>query len=132
MSASRTVVIVDDSAFMVDLLGEFFRESLKFEILATGNNGAQAVSLYRRHQPGLLTVDLTMPVKDGLTALKEILGEFPEAKVLVISSQIGPPMLECLKLGAAGYIEKPLRMDEEDFVEDFIATVEDALAGKPK
>lgn len=127
---TRSVVIIDDSEFITDLLKEFFASKLEFNVLDTGANGVQAVSLYRRHRPDLLTMDLTMPVKDGKTALREILAEFPGARVLVISSQVGPTMLECLKLGAAGYIEKPLRLDEEEFVSDFEATVEDAF--KPR
>lgn len=123
----KTVVIVDDSPFMADLLGGFFRDNLGFRVLATGNNGIQAVAMYKQHRPDLITMDLTMPVKDGKEALKEIRAEFPEARVLMITSQIGPPVVECLKLGASGYVEKPLQLDDPRFVEEFSATVAGAL-----
>ena len=124
----RTVVIVDDSTFMADLLGGFFKDKLGFRVLATGGNGVQAVALYRQHRPDLITMDLTMPVKDGKDALKEILAEFPAARVLMITSQLGPTIIECLKLGAAGYVEKPLQLDDPQFVEEFAATVAGALS----
>lgn len=128
---SKSVVIIDDSEFISDLLRDFFAQTLEFSVLGTGSNGMQAVTLYRQHRPDLLTMDLTMPVKDGRTALREILAEFPEARVLIISSQVGSPMLECMKIGAAGYVEKPLRLDDEEFVVDFKAAVDEALKRKP-
>lgn len=125
----RTVVIIDDSVFMAELLGSFFEETLNFRVLATGSNGMQAVSLYREYTPDLLTMDMTMPVKDGRTALVEILADFPKAKILLITSQLGPSIVECLKLGAAGYVEKPLHFESLQFIEEFKETVNRALSG---
>jgi two-component system, chemotaxis family, chemotaxis protein CheY len=126
----RSVIIVDDSSFMTEMLHAFFTDVLDFRVVATGCNGMQAVSLYRQHRPDLLTMDLTMPVKDGKSALREILAEFPDAKVLMITSQLGPPVIDCLKIGAAGYVEKPLMLESREFVEVFTETVNLALAGK--
>lgn len=125
----RSVVIVDDSVFMAELLGSFFEETLKFRVLATGTNGVQAISLYKEYHPDLLTMDMTMPVKDGRTALVEILADFPDAKILMITSQLGPSIVECLKLGAAGYVEKPLHFGSIPFIEEFTETVNRALSG---
>ena len=69
----KTVVIVDDSKFLLRLMQEYFQEVMDFEVVATGVNGVQGVDLYRRFQPDLICLDLTMPVKDGQTALAEIL-----------------------------------------------------------
>jgi two-component system chemotaxis response regulator CheY len=118
---------VDDSPFMASMLTAFFEDMLGFRVLATGNNGMQAVALYNQHLPDLITIDLTMPVKDGKTALKEILAAHPTARILMITSQMGPQIVECLKLGAAGYVEKPLQFDSPQFVEEFTATVNGAL-----
>lgn len=123
----RTVVIVDDSKFQTMQLGRFFEDAMGFKVLASGENGEEAVSLYRAHKPDLITMDLTMPKLDGRGALAEILGEFPTARILVISAVKGPLLLDCLALGAANYIEKPLRFDKEEFVRDFKSTVEDIL-----
>ena len=124
----KSIIIIDDSSFIVDLLSTFFSEQLDFQVLATGNNGMAAVSLYKEHKPDLMTMDLTMPVKDGKTALQEILKEFPDARILMISSQLGPSIVECLKIGASGYIEKPLQLSSEEFVQEFQETVSRALA----
>ncbi|MBW8886217.1 MAG: response regulator [Fibrobacteres bacterium] len=126
----RKVVIVDDSKFLLSALKDFFQEGQigEYEVVATGSNGVQAVDLYRRHRPDLMTLDITMPVKDGKTALAEILKEFPTARVLMISALTGSSVLECVKIGAKGYIEKPLRFEDEDFRKDFSETLEEVFA----
>ena len=128
MDAQKTVVIVDDSPFMADLLSGFFEDKLGFRVLATGTNGIQAVALYKQHRPDLISIDLTMPVKDGKTALKEILAEHPEARILMVTSQMGPQIVECLKLGAVGSVEKPLQFDSRQFVEEFTTIVRNAVS----
>jgi two-component system chemotaxis response regulator CheY len=124
---SKTVVIVDDSKFQTLQLGRFFTEELGFTVAATGENGEEAVELYRAHKPDLITMDLTMPKLDGRGALSLILQEFPQARVLVISAIKGPLLLDCLALGAKSYVEKPVRFDREDFVKDFKSTVAEIL-----
>lgn len=126
----HSVVIVDDSSFQTLQLGRFFADSMGFTVAATGENGEEAVELYRKHKPDLITMDLTMPKLDGRGALTEIIKEFPDARVLVISAVKGPLLLDCLSLGAKSYIEKPLRFDKEDFVRDFKATIGEIL-GSP-
>jgi two-component system chemotaxis response regulator CheY len=124
---SKTVVIVDDSRFQTLQLGRFFADELGFTVAATGENGEEAVELYRAHKPDLITMDLTMPKLDGRGALSLILREFPQARVLVISAIKGPLLLDCLALGAKSYVEKPLRFDRDDFVKDFKTTVAEIL-----
>lgn len=126
----RTVVIIDDSPFMADLLGGLFEDKLGFRVAATGTNGMHAVALFKKHRPDLITMDLTMPVKDGKSALKEILADYPGARILMVTSQMGPQIVECLKLGAAGYVEKPLQFDNPRFVEEFASIVADAVADR--
>jgi two-component system chemotaxis response regulator CheY len=124
----KSVIIIDDSKFQVLQLSRFFTESMGFSVPAVGEDGEQAVELYRAHKPDLITMDLTMPKLDGRAALQQILAEFPSANVLVISAVKGPLLLDCLTLGAKSYMEKPLRFDKEDFVRDFKATVEEILS----
>lgn len=126
----RTVIIVDDSNFLVKKLQDFFQDTLGYDVVATGSNGMQAVELYREHKPDLITLDITMPIKDGKDALAEIMAEFPEAKAMIISAVTGSTVLACIKLGAKGYVEKPLRFDDEDFQKDFRETLEEVFAAK--
>jgi two-component system, chemotaxis family, chemotaxis protein CheY len=125
----RKVVIVDDSKFLLKALQDFFQEGGigEYEVVASGSNGVQAVELFRRHRPDLMTLDLTMPIKGGKEALSEILAEFPSACVLIISALSGSKVLECIKMGAKGYVEKPLRFEDEEFRKDFIQTLAEAF-----
>lgn len=127
MESKKTVVIVDDSPIMTDVLTGFFQDIIGFRVLATGSNGIHAVNLYRQHRPDLITMDLIMPVKDGKTALKEILAEHPEARVLMVSSQLGQPIVDCLRLGASGYVEKPLQFESRQYMEEVKATIQAAV-----
>jgi two-component system chemotaxis response regulator CheY len=124
----KTVVIVDDSKFQTMQLSRFFGDVMGFKVLATGENGEEAVEMYRTHRPDLITMDLTMPKLDGRGALSQIIQEFPDARVLVISAVKGPLLLDCLAIGAKSYIEKPLRFDKDDFTRDFKATVVEILS----
>lgn len=125
----RKVVIVDDSRFLLGSLQDYFRDGGigEYEVVGTGTNGVQAVELYRRLRPDLLTLDITMPVMDGKAALAKILGEFPSARVLIISALSGSSVLECVKMGAKGYVEKPLRFEDEEFRQEFIKTLEEVF-----
>ena len=119
----RTVVLVDDSAFILNRLDRFFRERFGFEVVAQGKDGNDAIALYEKHRPDLLTLDISMPNKRGNDAAKEILSKYSEAKILIISAVRGNEILECLSMGAKGYMEKPLRFEEQAYVNDFVDTV---------
>jgi two-component system, chemotaxis family, chemotaxis protein CheY len=124
-SMSKKVVIVDDSKFLVKQIAQFFEQNLGYQVIANGSDGNDAVELFRQHKPDLITLDITMPNKDGLQAMKEILTDFPDANILMISAVRGDTMLECMKCGAKGYIEKPLKFADADFVKDFQETVDE-------
>lgn len=125
---AKTVIIVDDSNFLSKQIADFFTNQLGFQVVAIGKDGNEAVELYRKHRPDLVTMDLTMPNKDGKTAIIEILAEFPEAVIMVISAVKGNTVLECLNKGAKGYVEKPLKFADPLFVEDFRKTIEEVFA----
>ncbi len=126
---SKRILIADDSGFLAKKMKEFFETKLNYEVLAIAKDGNEAVAAYKEHEPDLVTMDLTMPNKDGKTAIVEILEEFPDAKILVVSAVKGNTMLECMKIGAKGFVEKPLKFSEEVFVADFIESIEEALEG---
>ena len=123
----KSVIIVDDSTFLSKQISEFFTSQLGFNVLEIGRDGNEAVELYRQHRPDLVTMDLTMPNKDGKSAIDDILAEFPDARILVISAVKGNTVLECLNRGAKGYVEKPLKFSDPIFVEDFKLSVDEAF-----
>ncbi|HLV33305.1 MAG TPA: response regulator [Chitinispirillaceae bacterium] len=116
---SNTVIVIDDSIFLIKQIVDFFEKQLNFQVVATGNDGNDAVELYKKYKPDLITLDITMPNKDGIEALREILSINPEANVLMISAVRGSAMLECMNEGAKGYVEKPLKFNDSEFVKDF-------------
>lgn len=125
---SKTVVIVDDSAFVRKQLKRFFEEELKYTVLGMGKNGAEAIELYEKLKPDLMTLDIVMGGMDGVDAVKTIIPNNPEAKIMMVSAVRTGEMLECISNGAKGYVEKPLKMKDADFVQDFIATVNEVLS----
>ncbi|MDB5105313.1 MAG: CheY-like receiver [Fibrobacteres bacterium] len=120
---SKRIVIVDDSIFLIKQLTAFLEVAMGYKVVGTGSDGNQGVALYREHKPDLITLDITMPNKDGMEALAEIMEEFPDASVMMISAIRGQEMTKCIKIGAKAYMEKPLLFNDEQFVRDFKASL---------
>lgn len=125
---SKTVVIVDDSAFVRKQLKCFFEEELNYTVVGTGINGAEAVELYEKHKPDLMTLDIVMGGMDGVDAVKAIMPKHPEARIMMVSAVRTGEMLECISNGAKGYVEKPLKMKDNEFVNDFKETIKEVLS----
>jgi two-component system chemotaxis response regulator CheY len=107
---SYRVLVVDDSMFIAKQLGQIFT-SEGFEVAATAADGAQGVEKYKELHPNidLVTMDITMPVMDGVTALEKIL-EFDKNAVIIMVSALGKEdvVKKSLLMGAKSYIVKPL------------------------
>lgn len=101
------VLIVDDSMMIRKAL-ERYSVQLKMEIVGTAGNGREAIDLFQKLSPDVVTLDITMPEMDGLSALKEMKKINPAAHVIVISALNSKDvMVQALNMGAAGYIVKP-------------------------
>ena len=105
------VLVVDDAAFMRKLITDTL-VSAGHEVIGEASNGVEAVDRYRELRPELTTLDITMPEKDGLQALREILALDPSAKV-VMCSALGQEskVLESIKAGAKDFIVKPFEAE---------------------
>lgn len=104
------ILLVDDSVVVRGMLRELITKRPHFEIIATSPNGLQGVNDYKRFRPDVVMMDIEMPEKDGLTALKEILEYDPQAKVIMCSSltQSGAEAtIEALRIGAVDCLAKP-------------------------
>jgi two-component system, chemotaxis family, chemotaxis protein CheY len=103
------VLVVDDAAFMRKLLSDALASG-GHEVVGEAGNGAEAVVRYQELRPELTTLDITMPEKDGLAALAEIMTLDPAAKV-VMCSALGQEakVLEAVKLGAKDFVVKPFQ-----------------------
>ncbi|MDR1239847.1 MAG: response regulator [Treponema sp.] len=107
---SYRVLVVDDSMFIAKQLGQIFT-SEGFEVAGTAADGAQGVEKYKELYPNidLVTMDITMPVMDGVSALEKIL-EFDKNAVVIMVSALGKEdvVKKSLLMGAKSYIVKPL------------------------
>jgi two-component system chemotaxis response regulator CheY len=103
------VLIVDDAIFMRNMLRNIFVES-GFEIAGEASDGLEAVEQYKALSPDLTTMDIVMPERNGIEALKEIVRIDPEARV-VICSALGQESLiiEAIEAGAKDFIIKPFK-----------------------
>jgi len=104
------VMIVDDSMFVAKQLGQILT-SEGYEVVTTAADGKEGVDKYKELFPNidLVTMDITMPKMDGLTALEQIMAFDKNAKVVMVSA-LGKEELvkKSLLLGAKNYIVKPL------------------------
>jgi two-component system chemotaxis response regulator CheY len=105
------VLVVDDAAFMRKMVSDALSGG-GHEIVGEAGNGAEAIERYQELRPDVMTLDITMPEKDGLAALQEIIAADPGAKV-VMCSALGQEskVLESIKLGAKDFVVKPFQAD---------------------
>lgn len=107
---SYRVLIVDDSLFVAKQLGQILA-SEGYEVVATAADGKEGLDKYKELCPNvdLVTMDITMPKMDGITALEQIMNFDKNAKVIMVSA-LGKEELvkKSLLLGAKNYIIKPL------------------------
>ena len=105
------VLVVDDAAFMRKMVGDALLKG-GHEVVGEAGNGNEAVARYQELRPEVTTLDITMPEKDGLAALKDIMALDPTARV-VMCSALGQEskVLESIKLGAKDFVVKPFQAD---------------------
>lgn len=102
-----TVLIAEDVKKFRDELQALLADD--FSVVALATNGLEAVELYRQHKPSLVVMDIVMPKLSGIEATTQILGEFPRAKVVILSGlQDENIVLSALQAGAIDYLFKPV------------------------
>lgn len=102
-----TVVIVDDSGWSRTILRNLLEKN-GFAIIGEAEDGQKAIEVYKELHPDIITLDITMPVLDGIEALRGIMEYDPNAKAAMITSAgQRSKVLESLKLGAEKFITKP-------------------------
>ncbi len=107
----KSVLIVDDAAFM-RLALKTVLEKNGFEVVGEAENGAIGVRKYKELNPDIVTMDITMPVLDGVEALKQIKEIDNSAKVVMISAMGQESFVKKAVLsGAKGFIVKPYKED---------------------
>ncbi len=106
-----SVLIVDDAAFMRMMLKDILSKN-GYEVVGEAENGKVAISMYEELKPDVVTMDITMPEMDGITAVKEIKKASPDAKVVMVSAMGQQAMvIEAIQAGATDFIVKPFQPD---------------------
>ncbi|OWR32472.1 two-component system response regulator [Saccharibacillus sp. O23] len=105
------VMIVDDAAFMRMVLKEILVK-LGYEVVGEAGNGAEAVLEYERLKPDIVTMDITMPEMDGITAVRKIKEIDPNVRIVMCSAMGQQGMIvEAIQAGARDFIVKPFQPD---------------------
>jgi two-component system, chemotaxis family, chemotaxis protein CheY len=101
------ILIVDDAKFMRMTLTNILTKA-NHVVVGEGENGKEAIRLFRELDPDIVTMDITMPEMSGLDAVKEIRKEFPDAKIIMCSAMGQQKMVvEAIEAGAKDFIVKP-------------------------
>ncbi|AEH53204.1 MULTISPECIES: response regulator [Heyndrickxia] len=108
---AKKILIVDDAAFMRMMIKDILTKN-GYDVVAEAADGAQAIEKYKEHRPDLVTMDITMPEVDGISALKEIKKIDPDAKVIMCSAMGQQAMvIDAIQAGAKDFIVKPFQAD---------------------
>ena len=107
------ILSVDDHALLREGISALVGNQSDMELVAEACNGREAVELFRKHQPDIALMDLQMPEMGGIDALSAIRGEFPEARVIVLTTYTGDiQVMRAMKAGARAYLLKGLLRKE--------------------
>ncbi len=103
------IMVVDDAAFLRAMLKDILIKA-GHEVVFEAANGKEAVDRYRAYQPDLVTMDITMPVMEGIQALKEIRKLDPKANIIMCSAMGQKNLIiEAIQSGAKDFIVKPFQ-----------------------
>jgi DNA-binding NarL/FixJ family response regulator len=101
------ILVVDDHPVVREGVDALVRRKTDMRIVAQATNGREAIEQFRAHRPDVTLMDLQMPEMSGLDALMALRGEFPDARIIVLTTYKGDAMvLRAIKAGASAYLLK--------------------------
>jgi len=119
------ILVVDDHPIVRQGIAVLVATQPDMSLVAEASNGREAIQQFRVHRPDITIMDLQMPEMNGLDALTAIRGEFPDARIIVLTTYTGDvQILRALKSGAQGYLLK------NTFHKELVDTVRAVHAGK--
>lgn len=105
----KTILVVDDAMFMRKTF-RLILEKNGYQVVGEASNGLEAVSMYEELQPDIVTMDLTMPEMDGISATKAIQSSHPNSIVVIVSAMGQDSYVrEAIMAGARAFIVKPFQ-----------------------
>lgn len=119
------VLIVDDSAFMRKILTDMLSSDKTIRVIGTAKNGAEAVKLVKSLKPDVVTLDIKMPILNGIEALKQIMKDSPVPVIVLssLTSDDADTTLKTLDIGAVDFIQKSsniFRINMDEFKKELI------------
>jgi two-component system, chemotaxis family, chemotaxis protein CheY len=115
-----TAIIIDDSALIRMQLRQILAR-MGCSVVGEGASGNDLQALYERHHPDIVTLDIVMPGKDGVTAVTELLQAHPDARVVMCTSLAArDKILACQKAGVRHYLLKPFDATRAEQVFSFV------------
>jgi DNA-binding NarL/FixJ family response regulator len=115
------IMVIDDQAVVRQGLVSLIGTVPDMNVIAEGTNGQQAIELYRQHKPDVTLIDLRMPIVNGVEAITTIRRDFPDARLIVLTTYDGDEdIYRSLQAGAQGYLLKDMFFEE---LEDAIRRV---------
>jgi len=125
MAVAIRILTVDDHPLMRAGVASFLATEPGLQVVAEAANGEEALEKYRELRPDLVLMDLSMPVMDGLEATHAILEEFPDARIIVLTTYAGDEDVHrALDAGAVGYVLKDM------LVADILKVIRSVIAGR--
>jgi two-component system chemotaxis response regulator CheY len=107
----KSILIVDDAAFMRMMIKDIVTRN-GYEVVGEAANGIEAVEKYKQLKPDLVTMDITMPDKDGISAVKDIIAEDSTARVIMCSAMGQQALvMDAIKAGAKDFLVKPFKAE---------------------
>jgi two-component system chemotaxis response regulator CheY len=105
----QTVLVCDDAIFMRTMISDILTQA-GYDVVGEAESGAQAVQQYRAPKPDLVTMDFVMPDMGGIDAVREIVREDPDARILMCSAMGQQALVvEAIQAGAKDFIVKPFQ-----------------------
>jgi DNA-binding NarL/FixJ family response regulator len=113
MTTSIRILAADDHHLIRAGVASFLATEPGLKLVAEASNGEEALEQYRQVRPDVVLMDLSMPVMDGLEATRAILEEFPDARIIVLTTYVGDEDIHrALDAGAMGYLVKDMMVAE--------------------
>lgn len=130
------VLVVDDSAFMRKLFKDSLEKDPQINVIDTARNGQDALTKINKLSPDVVTLDIEMPIKDGLSTLREIMAVYPDLPVIMVSALDNrDTVMQALEIGAFEFIPKPsgsISLNIDDIIDELQEKIKVSVKAKKK
>lgn len=113
MAEKIRILLADDHAVLRQGMAQVLDSEPDMTVIAQAENGLEAVTLARKHEPNIVLLDINMPELDGVMAAKRITADLPETRIIILTMyRRDDYVFEAIKVGASGYLLKEAELDE--------------------